>query len=198
MNKYGEIMDRVEIDENMRQRILSNINAKHIKRRPSMARLGRGIAAAACIIIIGGGIATVAIQHNEKSKIQQSYWQVSEASSLQELSDTVGFTVNELENLPFHATASAYASYMNELAEIVYTGDDNVCTYRVSAGDEDNSGDYNFYDSETTMEISGLTVTLKGNGGLWNLALWTDGGFSYSAGFQNGVTSADIQAMLSD
>lgn len=196
LSKYDEIMDRVKIDENMRRRILSNISTMRTPRRPSMIRTGRIIAAAACIIIIGGGIAAVVIRHNKDSQIQQSYWQIKEASSLEELSETVGFTVNELEYLPFDVTETDYFSYLDETAEIVYTGDDNVCTYRVSPGNEDNSGDYNFYDSETTMEIDGLTVTLKGSDDSWNLAIWTDNGFSYSVHFEEGISTEAVKDLF--
>jgi len=58
-------------------------------------------------------------------------------------------------------------------------------------GDEDNSGDYNPYAETVELIVNGQTVTLKGDGGVYTLALWTDGEFSYSLRFSAGISKAE-------
>ena len=57
--------------------------------------------------------------------------------------------------------------------------------FRKAVGSEDISGDYNEYASVTEQDVNGRTVTLKGDGKLTYLAIWTDGEFSYSVSVSN-------------
>ena len=79
--------------------------------------------------------------------------------------------------------------YSGEYAE---EGSESVL-FRKGVGAEDISGDYNVYDAETEHDVNGKTVTLKGDGKLVYLAIWTDGGYSYSISASAGM---DANAML--
>lgn len=121
---------------------------------------------------------------------------IEEAGSLQELSARVGFEVKEGFTLPFEPEETTYCSYWNELAQIQYSGQGQTAAYRQSAGPEDNSGDYSSYGDTVQIDADGLAATLKGEGGRYVLAVWTDGLFSYSLSLSQGVTEAEWLGLL--
>lgn len=88
----------------------------------------------------------------------------------------------------------------NDMIQVFYTTGDPAdeatqeVLVRKAVGSEDVSGDYNEYASVTKQDVNGLTVTLKGNGDLMNLATWTDGNYSYSVSVSDG---AGLDAILS-
>ncbi len=73
-----------------------------------------------------------------------------------------------------------------EMIQVFYTDGDLAeedtkhVLLRKGLGSEDVSGDYNEYDTVTTKEADGRTLTLKGSGDLVYLAIWTEGAYSYS------------------
>ena len=70
----------------------------------------------------------------------------------------------------------------NDMIQVMYLhGDDEICV-RKAAGDEDCSGDYNAYSEEKTVTVGDREVTLRGNNGKVMVAVWTEGGYSYSIG----------------
>ena len=83
-------------------------------------------------------------------------------------------------SLPFQPEQTTYLSYWGELAQIQYTAGEASAVYRKSAGDQDNSGDYTPYSAQTQLQAGSRSVTLKGDDTGYVLALWSDGGFSYS------------------
>ena len=79
--------------------------------------------------------------------------------------------------------------------DITYTGSGGqTATYRQSRGSKGNSGDYNLYpDTQTLPEQN---ATLKGQDGLYTLALWTDGTYAYSLRLSSGLSADAWQALL--
>ena len=63
---------------------------------------------------------------------------------------------------------------------------------RKGKGQEDISGDYNVYTDVYQVKILGEEVTLKGNDGRVDLALWTLGEYSYSVSVQGLTEDAMI------
>ena len=83
------------------------------------------------------------------------------------------------------------------LDEIRYTGDDQEVYFRKSQGDdEDNSGVYNTYSQETTINMGEAEVTCKGDSDAYELAIWQQGGYSYSISLQIGISLEELQAMI--
>lgn len=76
----------------------------------------------------------------------------------------------------------AITAIENDMIQVLYLhGDDEICV-RKAAGDEDCSGDYNAYSEEKTVTVGDREVTLRGNNGKVMVAVWTEGGYSYSIG----------------
>lgn len=199
---YDEIMGKIEVTEEMRRRVLARIAAEDIApARPKVLRFPvwkKYLSAAACLILVIAGAAALPwlVRLLPPEGDVQVVPQIEEAPSLAELSRLVGFEVEEGFALPFEPEETAYCSYWNELAQIQYSGAGQTATYRQSAGTEDNSGDYTVYGDVAELTTGGLTVTLKGSGGAYVLAVWTDGSFSYSLGLSQGVTAEGWLTLL--
>ena len=205
-NSYHEIMDKITVTPEMSQRLLSDMPEK-ISRRKKRQRINQFIryaSFAACIVLILTAVLTFSgiVSHDSSSPasqdddLTQAVNRIEECTSLDELAEKVNFTVTELKDLPFTPEQVSYFSFWNTLAEIDYEGSDNSITFRTSREKEDNSGDYNVYESTETVEINGLTVTLKGNNQTYSLAIWQNGDYSYSISLEKGISKKDLTSLL--
>ena len=185
---YKEIMDNVKVTPEMRCRVLDNVQARmEQQERPRSFTWRRAAAIAACAAVVLAGALTLpkmTVSAPEPTPgdemAHMAVPNIVDCGSLQELSAAVGFEVLDLAELPFEPESISFTSYWGELAEITYEGGRQTLTLRQSAGSEDNSGDSNEYADVETRDADGLSVTLKGEGGQYALALWTDGGYAYS------------------
>lgn len=180
--KYEQIMDRIELTPEMRQRVLQNIQAEQTKKKKRLTR--QLFSLAACLaVVLCCWIAWKPKQPKQPQDQEQGIMgiaQIETVDSLDALSETTGIPLKELTGLPFAVEHTEYVSYWKELAEIQYFGGTDTLRYRKSLGTEDNSGDYNVYDRESTFILSGCAVTLKGSADGDTLAVWTDGTYAYS------------------
>lgn len=199
---YDEIMDRIEVTPEMRERVLRRIQAEEISPvRPrvlNFPKLKKYLSAAACLALIIAGVAVLPrlVQFQPPDEHVQAVPQIEEAASLDELSGLVGFEVKTGFALPFELEETTYCAYWSELAQIQYSGQGQTATYRQSAGTQDNSGDYSSYGDTVQIDAGGLTVTLKGDAGRYVLAVWTDGTFSYSLHLSQGIAETEWPALL--
>ena len=134
------------------------------------------------------------------SKLDTAYFE-----SAEELNKAMGFPVEDIQVLPVEAKEIRYEVIAGELVQevLLYEGADGTgssteeeedaaeIVFRKSAGEEDNSGDYNQYDSEKDVQVNGTAMTLKGNDGTVSLILWQRDGYSYSMGFTPAVPEED-------
>lgn len=192
---YDEIMAHIEVTEPMRQRVLDRLRKpdpgepeplkKASGRKISALRLRRYLASAACLMLLAAG-AVMAPRLTRQNPVESSDGSAAiangmvEADTVSELSRLVGFEVEEMEALPFQVEKTEYVSYWQTMAQITYYGEGQKVVYRKSEGNEDNSGDYNRYSSVREETVEGRTVTFKGEGEAYTLALWSDADFSYS------------------
>ena len=177
--KYEEIMDQVELTPEMRQRVLRNVEAARIQKRKRVLRQLTALAACMAIVLCGWFIWQPRNAQEPEPDVM-AIPQIEEMGSIEALSAKTGVPLKELTGIPFPVEHTQYVSYWENLAEIEYSGGADTLCYRKSRGTEDNSGDYNVYDREETAEIAGNTVTLKGEGDTFTLAIWTDGSYAYS------------------
>lgn len=191
--KYDEIMDRIEVTPEMRQRVLDHLqNAQKTRRKRFAWRYV--LSAAACLAVIL--CCYIFRQPRQQEPITQVIPQIENVDSLQELSEKTGIPLKELTAIPFEVSETEYVSYWENLAEILYSGQDNQLCYRKSAGTEDNSGDYNVYQREQILTISGLSVTLKGDDSGYCLAIWTDGTYAYSVSVTSPLSEEAFRQLL--
>lgn len=194
---YDELMEKIEVTPEMRQRVLNRIVQEMSPASVQQANLPvrrSYLAAAACLALLlaGGAILSLLQQPQVTPGPQPSNVltvpNIQEASSLAELSQLVGFEVQADFALPFTVEDISYCSYWGALAQIKFAGENQSAVYRQSTGGEDNSGDFNIYSDINEIMISGLAATLKGQDGAYTLAIWTDGAYSYSLSLSSGVT----------
>ena len=193
--KYEEIMDRVELTPEMRQRVLRNVEAARIQKRKRVLR--HLTALAACMAIALCGWFVWQPRHVQEPDVM-AIPQIEEMGSIEALSAKTGIPLKELTGIPFPVEHTQYVSYWENLAEIEYSGGTDTLCYRKSQGTEDNSGDYNVYGREETAEIAGSTVTLKGSGEGFTLATWTDGSYAYSVSLTTPLSQEAFLTFLAE
>lgn len=114
--------------------------------------------------------------------------------SLAELAKAVGFDI-KAPTVPAGYAADAYIDISGELAEVFYENGSDTLLYRVSKGEGDNSGDYNTYSTQKTVNVNGVSVEMRGNDKV-NVAVWSNGGFAYSVSSEQGIAEADVIAAV--
>ena len=195
--KYEQIMDRIEVTPEMRQRVLRNIEAAQRAKKNRLLR--QLFSLAACLaIVLCCWLAWRPKQTKEPEQGIMATAQIETVESLNALSEKTGIPMAELTDLPFAVEHTEYVSYWNELAEIQYFGAEDTLRYRKSLGTEDNSGDYNVYARETQILLSNYSVTLKGSADGYTLAIWTDGTYAYSVSSSRPMSEEGFQAWLED
>lgn len=183
---YKDVMDRIVVTQEMQARILRTIRTTEFQPRRRSAPIPvRRIAIAACLALLVIGAVTLPkfqtqLPGEDPSGVQNGIWSITQASSLRELSQLVGFQVEELGDLPFAVTETEYRAYPGGLAEVIYLGETQSVTLRKLAGDGDPSGDYSAYPDTLVVTMAGYTVSLSGEGSVYSLAVWQDGTYSYS------------------
>lgn len=205
-NPYRELMEQVNLTPEARERILTNVQQadlspqakKVVPLRSKQQTWRRWASLAACLVVVVAAVLVVPqlrAEPNETTPPQLTGTPFHQVDTLAALSDAVGFPVTEVSKLPFDPVSTTYTAYDEGLAEITYTGSGGqTATYRQSRGSEGNSGDYNLYpDTQTLPEQN---ATLKGQDGLYTLALWTDGTYTYSLHLSNGLSADAWQALL--
>ena len=204
--RYDEIMDHVNVTDEMRARILKNINEVDITTKKSnivpLRRVRQIAALAACLaLVLAGTFAFVRRGEPAQPDTPDDGWtqivpDFQEKATLAELSDALGFDVTE-PKLPFEPAGTVYTACWNRFAQIDYTASDGrTACYRQSPGTEDISGDFNEYPDVQTLKIAGADVTLKGAGGVYTLAVWTDGSYAYALSLSEGISADAWETLL--
>lgn len=202
---YKEIMEHIAVTEDMRQRILHNIQQSEqrtsAKKRIAFSPLRRSLGAAACFAVLLAGVLTLMHLPTtptdvHKPPVQSAIPSFKEASSVQALSEAVGFEVEDLAKLPFDVVETHYVIFGTELAEIRYSGVSQSAVYRKALGEIDPSGDYTQYASIQECSISGKTVTLRGAEDGFRLAVWFDDAYAYSLRLESPLTESAWAELL--
>lgn len=103
-------------------------------------------------------------------------FQIQSASSAEELSELVGFSVPEPEDVPFPVTQTAYTALSGNTAQIRCSGDTQDMTFRMTPGNEDPSGDYTDYPPPGKLPLteSPSPFAAAGPTGPWPSGLMAD------------------------
>jgi hypothetical protein len=185
-------MNNIEVTTEIRDRILNNINQLDLNKISNKVvtfnKYKKYLSIAACFaILLVGSVAIHNTMNYMNDPVEQTIPEIVEYSSLNELSEAIGFSVKEVQNVPFEVEKVQYIAYWKELGEIQYIGENNTLTIRVSAFNEDISGDYSVYSDTKNITISGHSVTIKGDDSKYSLAVWESDGISYSMNFDQSV-----------
>lgn len=196
-NRYGKVMNHIEVTTDMRDRILNNINRLDLNQIPDkimpFPNYKRYLSIAACFVILLVGSFLVQNRINwTREPTQQAIPDIVEYHSANELSKAVGFTVKEIQNIPFEVETVQYTAYWKDLAEIRSIGRNNTLVFRMAARSEDVSGDYSVYTDIKNVTVNGTLVTLKGDASKYKIAVWQAEGYSYSVQFTEAVSEQEM------
>ena len=204
MRKYDEIMDKVEVTDEMKKRILSNIEKEdldgHAPKRVFRWNKMASMAAGLVVLLIAGALLYPQLIHRddmEPDENVQGVWGMQEYDSAQKLSDQLTFAMKDIPSLAEKSRDTSYVAYDENFGEITYAWDDQSVCYRKSTGTEDNSGDYNEYAHEDTVTTDDIVCTLKGdNQDRYVLAIWTDGTYAYSLSAAKAMEKKDLLDLI--
>jgi hypothetical protein len=158
-SKYNKVMNNIEVTTEIRDRILNNINQLDLNKISNKVvtfnKYKKYLSIAACFaILLVGSVAIHNTMNYMNDPVEQTIPEIVEYSSLSELSEAIGFSVKEAQNVPFEVEKVQYNAYGKELGEIEYIGENNTLTIRVSAFKGDISGDYSVYSDTKNITIS--------------------------------------------
>lgn len=205
MAKYNEIMSRVSVTPEMRERVLSNVAAhRQLKQKSSTGNVKniRGwmrwvpAVAAACFLLVIG-LQIYHINQPGTEPIDVATDSIVEYSSLDELEAAMGFEMPVIEELPFEVTETVYTNSFG-IARIDYYGaaGENITLSKAKDDGTDISGDYNEYSSVSNETIGGISVTMKGNEETVSLATWTEDIYSYAVSLYPGIPQDTMIKLL--
>lgn len=198
--RYDLIMEHITVTDDMRDRILDTLqktgpaSGKKAVRFPLYRKY---LSVAACFVLL---LAAFALPHLLRQPVEPPPVQVvpdiASCASAGELSEMVGFPIPEVKALPFEAKEVSYTAFWKQLGQVQYRGDTQSAVFRMSQGSEDNSGDYNTYDTVGAVTVQNRPVTLKGNAGSFSLALWSDGEYAYSLRLTFGMPEPEWNELI--
>lgn len=116
IKKYNEAMEYIEVTADMRSRILKNIeNIDFTEEKKEQVvyfpNIKRATMLVACLVILVVGVFNFSNQNFFSNPVDIENNGIVEVSSVEELSEVVGFEVIELESLPFEAPKIVYTAY---------------------------------------------------------------------------------------
>lgn len=205
MNKYTELMEKIQVTPEMKQKLIKRIENEDItykKKNYFICYLRKNLLPmAACFALICTAVLAIwqpfqkEQPENPQGELTATFG-VFEAGSASELSEMVGFPVSDIKAFASAADTITWLSYGPDLAEIDYESDDQIICYRKSEGNEDNSGDYNEYTQTNKIQIESSVINIKGNDGKYNLAIWNDGTYSYSINLSTALDKKQFIKLL--
>ena len=83
-----------------------------------------------------------------------------------------------------------------EMIQIIFVNGEARLFVRKAAGNDDISGDYNNYAETKTVDIGGSTVTMKGDDGAVQLAIWTNNGYTYAVMSDEAMTVENMTSLV--
>lgn len=105
---------------------------------------------------------------------------VGEVLSVAELEHELGYPIKAPQNPPDGYRISGMSVLFGEMAEILYTSEDDMIYYRTAKASGDISGDYNLYSDQETILAGEREITIKGNDGKYHNASWNEGEEAFS------------------
>ena len=209
VSKYNEIMEHIELTDEMRERIISNVSAKQKRRRINRI-ISAVVGAAACAVIVFGVVTIMKNTGSVNKKTDKSsgvttlgavdpivedtaVYGASSYKSAAELSEDFGVEIHDITKLPFEVRTVSYSILFDSFAEIDYYGQNGEeCCFRVGKDTEDISGEYDEFTIVETEKLNGCDVTLKGYGDNYHIASWIKDGHFYSVSLGKGTDEVKL------
>lgn len=201
--RYDKIMDRVQMTDEMRARVLEEVRQADLSAPEDRRRAPGGLAAVGGHGGLSGrgyrggpGLPHLLPQNGTETRPVMIGPGTEEMDSRTALEQAVGFSVEEAEHLPFAPQEVLYTAFDSACPGRVSGENGQTALLRKSQGTEDNSGDFDQYPDVKTLDTAGIDVTLKGTEGQFTLALWQEDGFAYSLSLSQGQDAQGWEKIL--
>lgn len=223
---YKETMDKIKMTDDMRMRILKNIetldlkavkDAEEPKEKASQEITPKNIvrfkkykkylSVAACFVILIAGIAGAKTdmdryeQDNIDNPPTLTMTAPDDYSTSEELAEAAGFDMPDIVNLSgvldIESESESYVFYSDDgMAEMNFSCDLGSACIRKAKGSEDISGLYIDFSNVDAENINGTSVELCGNDGSYTLARWQKDGCFVSVYFDSGTDKETFKKIL--
>lgn len=132
---------------------------------------------------------------NEESVQSAGPQNVNSRSALEQ---RMGHRLKMPAAVPFSASQFLYTDYGDGMGGVTESGGNSEVETRMAKLSDtgDPSGDYTSYNTTKVKTINGHSVTLKGNDGKYQLAVWNDGTYSYSVRSNRPLTEAELTELV--
>ncbi len=211
MGKYNEIMNRIELTPEAKERILSNLSGvssdapeqtvSRTRKAAPVWKRALPVAAMLTVVLFGafmarhfGEIADIGedpVPHGDPPPVA-----TAETSSYQtpgELETAAGFPVEELRELPFAAETVSY-DLTDGIAVMTYTGEGKTAILRKAGEEKTLSNAVCAVIRE--VEAGEIRAVIGGENERFVLAVWKHGGYSYCLELSEGVPEEKIIGII--
>lgn len=206
---YNELMDKIEVTEDMKNRILQNLDNAELNQEKivSFQSWKKYLSIAACFALLIVGITAFNNRSNLENPdsqdppiipVEQDVFGFTECSSFDELEQATGMPILTIDSLESNSDSISYGYFNDGLTQIDYLKGDRLVSIRVSEGSEDNSGDYTDYSDKQIYEVEGINVEIRGENGQYHVAVWENNGYSYSIYSALGEDIDNMKDMIDD
>lgn len=113
-------------------------------------------------------------------------------TSLSEAIQDVGFDINVPQVIEGYDKCSYRSDKTDGMLEVIFENGDEDIRFRKAVGEDDPSGNYNKFAETKTVEVDGVTITMKGDDGKVNVAIWTKDGYAYSVDSTSPIEKVDM------
>lgn len=211
MGKYDEIMNRIELTPEAKERILSNISSalsedpeQTVPRTRKAAPVWKRVlpvAAMLTVVLFGAFMAWRFIGIEDIGEgpvplVDPPSVVTAETSAYRtpdELEAAAGFPVEELSELPFAADTVSY-DLTDGIAETTYTGEGKTAVFR-KAGEERTLSNAVF-PVIREVEAGEIRAVIGGENDRFVLAVWKHGGYSYCLELSEGIPEERIAELV--
>ncbi len=112
-----------------------------------------------------------------------------ECKDLDEAEALAGFSISVPEKVDSYDKMDIDVMRSSRMIQVQLRKDEwHYITIRKAKATSDISGDYNTYKEKKELSVGGRDVTLKGNDGVYSLAIWQDGDYRYAVGIYDAIT----------
>ncbi len=210
MGKYDEIMNRIELTPEAKERILASISAavkedpEQTVSQPRKAPVWKRVlpAAAMLAVVLFGALMARRFSGIEDigegpvPLVNPPSAATAETSAYRtpdELEAAAGFPVEELRALPFAADTVSY-DLADGIAETTYTGEGKTAVLR--KGSEERTLSNAVFPVIREVEAGEIRAVIGGENDLFVLALWKHGGYAYCLELSEGVPEETVAAVI--
>ena len=104
----------------------------------------------------------------------------TEHETLADAEKEVGFSFSIPDTIQSFNECEYRSDKDDNMLEVIFRNGDEEIRFRKAAGEGDISGNYTKYSEREDVEVDGAAVTMQGEGGKVNLAVWSADGYAYS------------------